>query len=175
MAKRVRKVVHTGITTEQMETAFSEYATADARLAKINAELDVQITKLREKRADEISRLTEKKEKNFEIVQAFALENREELFSKKKSVEGTHGTYGFRTGTPQLKTRRGFTWAAALNLIKEFLPNYVRIKEEPAKDMLLADRNVEEVAAEFEKCGIQVVQDETFFIELKKEDTPAVV
>ena len=129
MAKRVRKVVHTGITTEQMETAFSEYATADARLAKINAELDVQITKLREKRADEISRLTEKKEKNFEIVQAFALENREELFSKKKSIEGTHGTYGFRTGTPQLKPRRGFTWAAALNLIKGFLPDYVRIKK----------------------------------------------
>ena len=172
MAKRAKKVVHSGITSEQMETAFSEYAAADARLAKINAELDVQITKLRDKRADEISQLTEKREKNFEIVQAFALENRDELFAKKKSMDGAHGTFGFRTGTPKLKTLRGFTWASALNLIKAFLPDYVRTSEEPAKDKLLADREVPEVAAEFEKCGIQVVQDETFFIELKKEEIP---
>ncbi len=170
MAKRTRKVILQGITSEQMEAAFSEYAAADARLAKINAELDMQITRLRDKRADEISELVKKKEKSFEVVQAYSLENRERLFSKKKSMEGTHGTFGFRTGTPRLKTLRGFTWAAALNLIKEFLPDYVRVKEEPAKDLLLADREIPEVAAEFEKCGIEVVQDETFFIDLKKEE-----
>ena len=156
-----------------METAFSEYAAAaDARLAKINAEMDVQITRIRDKRADEIAKLTEMRDKSFEVVQAFALENREELFAKKKSMDGAHGTFGFRTGTPKLKTLRGFTWASALNLIKAFLPDYVRTSEEPAKDKLLADREVPEVAAEFEKCGIQVVQDETFFIELKKEESP---
>lgn len=172
MAKRTKKVIVSGITSEQMETAFSEYANADALLAKINAELDVQITKLRDKKADEIAALTEKKEKSFEVVQAFAMENRDELFSKKKSMEGAHGTFGFRTGTPRLKTLRGFTWASALNLIKAFLPDYVRVKEEPAKDMLLADREVAEVASRFEKCGIEVVQDETFFIDLKKEESP---
>ena len=107
------------------------------------------------------------------MVQAYSLENRERLFSKKKSMEGTHGVYGFRTGTPRLKTLRGFTWAAVLNLIKEFLPGYVRVKEEPAKDLLLADREIPEVAAEFEKCGIEVVQDESFFIDLKKEEQEA--
>ncbi len=173
MAKRTRKVILQGITSEQMEAAFSEYAAADARLAKIRAELDMQITRLRDKRADEISELEEKKEKSFEVVQAYSLENRERLFSKKKSMEGTHGTFGFRTGTPRLKTLRGFTWAAALNLIKEFLPDYVRVKEEPAKDLLLADREIPEVAAEFEKCGIEVVQDESFFIDLKKEEQEA--
>jgi hypothetical protein len=35
---------------------------------------------------------------------------------------------------------------------------------------LLADRGKEEVASLFPKIGIEVVQDETFFIELKKED-----
>lgn len=171
MAKRTKKVIHTGITSEQMEMAFSEYATADARLAKINAELDVQITNLREKRADEIAQLTEQKDKNFEIVQAYALANRDELFSKKKSIDGTHGTFGFRTGTPRLKTLRGITWAASLKLIKAFLPDYVRVKEEPAKDMLIADREIPEVASKLQDCGIEVVQDETFFIELKKEET----
>lgn len=170
MAKRTKKVIHAGITSEQMEMAFSEYAAADARLAKINAEMDVQITRIRDKRAEEIAKLTETRDKSFEVVQAFALENREDLFAKKKSMDGAHGTFGFRTGTPKLKTLRGFTWASALNLIKAFLPDYVRVSEEPAKDKLLADRDLPEVSAEFEKCGISVVQDETFFIELKKEE-----
>ncbi len=173
MAKRTKKVILSGITTNQMEAAFAEYATADAQLAKINAQLDVQITKLREKRADEIAKLTEAKDKNFEVVQAYALENKDELFTKRKSLESAHGTFGFRTGTPKLKTRRGFTWAATLELLKEFLPAYVRTKEEPAKDKLLADRELAETVAEFERCGLEVVQDETFFIELKKEEVEA--
>ncbi|HBX45536.1 host-nuclease inhibitor Gam family protein [Limibacterium fermenti] len=173
MAKRVKKVIHTGVSSEQMETAFAEYATSDAKLQKINAQMDVQITKIRERNADEVSRLTEQKDKSFEIIQAFAVEHKDDLFSKKKSMEGSHGMFGFRTGTPKLKTLKGFTWGAVLNLLKEFMPEYVRVSEEPAKDKLLADRESDEVSANFSKCGISVVQDETFFIELKKEEQEA--
>ncbi|MFK8296741.1 host-nuclease inhibitor Gam family protein [Capnocytophaga canimorsus] len=62
-----------------------------------------------------------------------------------------------------------FTWGAVTNLLKEFLPSYVRTVEEPAKDKLLADRDNEEVNTLFGKVGISVVQDETFFVEPKKE------
>lgn len=173
MAKRVKKVIHSGITSEQMETAFAEYAAADARLAKINATMDEQITRIREKYSDDIAQLTSTKDNAFEIVQAYAQENREVLFAKKKSLDAAHGTYGFRTGTPKLKTLKGFTWEAVKNLLKEFLPKYVRVQEEPAKDKLLADREVKKVAENLAKCGITVVQDETFFIELKKEEQDA--
>lgn len=174
MAKRTKKVIHSGVTSEKMEMAIAEYAKADAKLAKINAGMDEQFTRIREKYQDEISTLTDVKEKNFEIVQAFAQENRDELFSKKKSMESTHGTFGFRTGMPRLKTLKGFTWAAALNMIKEFLPTYVRSSEEPAKEKLLADRDLPEVSENLSKCGIEVVQDETFFIDLKKEEQDAI-
>lgn len=173
MAKRVKKVIHSGITSEQMETAFAEYAAADARLAKINATMDEQITRIREKYSDDIAQLTSIKDNAFEIVQAYAQENREVLFAKKKSLDAAHGTYGFRTGTPKLKTLKGYTWEAVKNLLKTFLPKYVRVTEEPAKDKLLADRETEEVASNMTKCGITVVQDETFFIELKKEEQDA--
>lgn len=171
MAKRVKKVILSGITSEQMETAFAEYATADAKLVKINATMDEQITKIREKYSDDILKLSDQKDKSFEVIQAFAQENREDLFAKKKSLDAAHGTFGFRTGTPKLKTMKGFTWASALELIKVFLPNYVRKTEEPAKDKLLADRDNKKVSENLSKCGIEVVQDETFFIELKKEET----
>lgn len=166
---REKKTVHTGVTTEQMEAAFSEYAIADAKLQKINATIDVKMTSIREQYANEISKLEETREKSFDVMQAFAMENKEDLFNKKKSMESVHGIIGFRMGTPKLKTLKGFTWSAVTNLLKEFLPGYVRIYEEPAKDKLLADRDCEEVAALFPKVGVAVTQDETFFVEPKKE------
>lgn len=167
---REKKVVHTSVTSEQMETAFAEYATSDAKLAKINATIDVQMTAIREKYADDIAKLTEKKDKSFDVMQAFALANKEDLFGKKKSLESVHGTIGFRTGTPKLKTLKGFTWASVTNMLKEYLPTYVRITEEPAKDKLLADREATEVLNMFSKVGIAVTQEETFFVEPKKEN-----
>lgn len=170
MAKtREKKTVYSGITSEQMEQAFADYAKADARQQKITAEMDVAMTKIREKWQDELQKLTETKDNAFDILQAYALENRDELFSKRKSLETTHGTIGFRTGTPKLKTLKGFTWGAVVNLLKEFLPGYVRTSEEANKEKLLADRESEEVVALFPKVGITVVQDETFFVEPKKE------
>lgn len=170
MAKtREKKVVHVGISSEDMEAAFTEFATSDAKLQKINATIDLQVTAIREKYADQVAELTKSKEKSFDIIQAFATANKEELFSKKKSMETVHGTLGFRTGTPKLKPLKGFTWPAITNLLKEFLPNYVRITEEPAKDKLLADRDDEDVSKCMAKVGISVIQEETFFVEPKKE------
>ena len=168
--KREKKTVYTGITSEQMEQAFADYARADARQQKITAEMDVAMTKIREKWQDELTKLADTKETSFDILQAFATEHRDELFSKRKSLETTHGIMGFRTGTPALKTLKGFTWESVKNLLKEFLPDYVRTKEEADKEKLLADREKEEVAALFPKVGVKVTQDEAFFVELKKED-----
>lgn len=166
---REKKVVHVGISSEDMEAAFAEFATSDAKLQKVNATIDLQCTAIREKYADQVAELTKSKEKAFDIIQAFALANKEELFSKKKSMETVHGTLGFRTGTPKLKLLKGFTWGAVTNMLKEFLPTYVRISEEPAKDKLLADRDSEEVSLYLPKVGISVIQEETFFVEPKKE------
>ena len=171
MAKtREKKTVYSGVKQEEMELAFADYARADARIQKINATMDIEMTRIREKYQDELAKLAEAKEKSFDIMQAYALENRDELFSKRKSLETTHGTMGFRTGTPKLKTLKGFTWGAVVNMLKEFLPGYVRTSEEANKEKLLADRESEEVTALFPKVGIIVVQEETFYVEPKKEE-----
>lgn len=171
MAKtREKKTVYTGVSQEEMEQAFADYAKADARQQKIQAEMDVKMTQIREKWQEELSKLQEAKDKAFDVMQAFATENRTELFSKKKSMDTVHGTIGFRLGTPKLKNLKGFTWASVTNLLKEFLPAYVRVKEEPDKDKLLADRESEDVYPLFDKVGVAVVQEETFFVEPKKEE-----
>ena len=119
MAKtRVKKVVISGITLEQAEIAFSEFATADAKVQNIQSKMDMEITRIRDKYADALAEQQDIKEKNFEIMQTFATEHREELFSRRKSYESAHGTFGFRTGTPKLKNIKGFTWASVTNLVK---------------------------------------------------------
>lgn len=166
---RKRKVLVQDINREQAEDAFGKYADADAKQQQITAKMDVAITKIRDKYADDLAKLEEIKEKSFEEIQVFA-ESNIELFEKKKSMEMAHGIIGFRTGTPKLKTRKGFTWSAVNQLLKEFAPDYVRTKEEPAKDKLLADREEPTLKELFPKVGITVVQDEAFFVEPKKEE-----
>ena len=171
MAKREKKVIISGVTREAADEAFAVYAKADALSAKITADIELQCAKIREKYAAKLAELEGEKEKAFDTLQSFATENQAELFTKKKSLEMAHGVIGFRTGTPKLKTLKGFTWASALQLVKEFLPDYLRQTEEIAKDKMLADREVEDMPAQMAKCGIQVVQDETFFVDPKKEDS----
>ena len=166
--RQTKTLLPSTLTREEAEIAFAAFAEADAKQQRITATMDVQITKIRERYSDELTKLSEEKEKNFEIIQAFAVNNRD-AFGNKKSMDLTHGVIGFRTGTPKLKTRKGFTWPSVLNLVKEFLPSYVRTSEEVAKDRLLADREVPEIASQFTKVGILVDQDENFFVEPKKE------
>jgi len=171
---REKKVLIQGVSREKAEEAFANYASADARSQQITAKMDGELTKIREKYQNELTEQQEKKEANFEIMQAFAVENKDELFSKKKSMELTHGTFGFRTGTPKLKPLKGYTWAAITELLKRFLPSYVRTTIEPAKDKLLADRDDPKIAPKLKQVGIYVDQDETFFVEPKKETTETI-
>lgn len=170
MAKRVKKTVLSGITREQADTAFADFAAADARAQKLTASMDEQITRIREKYQDELQGCADRKEKAFDVMQAYATENKDQIFTKKRSLETTHGVFGFRMGTPKLKTLKGFTWTAVTMLLKEFLPDYVRVTEEAAKNLLLDARDDEEVALLFPKVGIYVDQDESFFVECKKEE-----
>ena len=184
MATRQKKTVITGVTREAADEAFATYAKADASINKINAEIELQCAKIREKHQSELTQLTVERDKAFDTLQSFATENQAELFTKKKSLDMAHGTIGFRTGTPKLKTLKSFTWSAALELVKTFLPSYVRQTVDLAKDRLLADRELEAVEVSedgmtkkpmpmseaMKKCGLQVIQDETFYVEPKSEE-----
>lgn len=152
---RTKKTVVSGITREQAEQAFADFAAADAKVQNLTSKMDIEMTRIREKYADQLAELSATKEKNFDIMQAYAIENKEELFSKRKSLESAHGVFGFRTGTPKLKNLKGFTWAAVTNICKELLPQYIRTTDELAKDKLLADRDNPEVAEFFPKIGVQ--------------------
>lgn len=174
MAKtRFKKTLVKGIISPQdAEAAFAELAKSDARLQQITAQMDLQISKIREKNQDEMSELNEVIEDKKEYLSVYASQH-PELFAKAKSIEMVHGKIGFRTGTPKLKNLKGFTWASVLNLVKEYMPQFVRTKDELDKESLIAERDNPEVSEKFKKIGVCVDQDETFFAEPKKEETAA--
>lgn len=182
--KRDKKKIITGVSRELAEKAFTEYAKAVAEENRLTADMEMRMVKLRDSYSMELTLCRTTKAETFEVLQSYAMEHREELFSKKKSLEMAQGTIGFRTGTPKLKTVKGFTWASALTLVKKFLPGYVRQTEEVAKDKLLADRDLNDVPIDWKdipfsrvpmskamaECGLEVVQNETFYVEPKSED-----
>lgn len=166
---RKKKVIVSGITRDEMETAMHSYSVADAAQRSLMAEMDGKLAEIREQYAPRLQELDIEKEEAFEKLQAFATENREEHFTKRRSMETTHGTLGFRTGNPQLKPGKGMTWAGVLELLKIKGKNYIRTVEEVAKDKLLAERELDDCRIIMEACHISVVQKETFYVEPKTE------
>ena len=169
MSKRVAKSVVSAVSADLFNEALASYAGADAKASRLTAKMDEEITKIRDKYSSDLDTLKATKDTNFEIVQTYCTENPEQ-FTTKKSLDTVHGVVGFRTGTPKLKLLAKTNWNKVLDNLKAYLPSYVRTTEEPAKDRLLIDRNTPEVADNLAKVGLCVAQDETFYIDLKKEE-----
>lgn len=169
--KREKKIVVSGVTREDADAAFAQYAKSNAQIDKITADIELQVARIREKYAPQLGVLEKERDEAFEKLQSFAMEHKEELFVRKKSLEMLHGVIGFRTGTPKLKTAKGFTWASVLVLVKDKLSKYIRTTEEIAKDRLLADREEEGLVEKMAEVGILVAQDETFYVEPKSEES----
>lgn len=171
---RTKSAVLTPPSYNEVQTLLGRYAELDAKQVEKQAQLDQKITVLRDKAAPEINSIVEQKKEMLTKIQLFAETNREKYFSKKKSLDLQHGIVGFRVGTPKLKgVPRGAKLLGLLNYFKSYLPGYIRTKTELDKEKILADRNKEEVQNHLKVKGLKVAQTETFFIELKKEESEA--
>ncbi|WP_190295251.1 host-nuclease inhibitor Gam family protein [Mucilaginibacter rubeus] len=160
------------ITKQECTEAFSVYAAADAEQSQINAELEIEINKLRDAKAKRMLELQAIKNGSFAIMKAYAMANKSE-FAVKRSMIFSFGKIGFRTGTPAITLLKGFKMEAVIALVKKHLPDYIRTVEVIAKDELIAKRSDIKVNDHFAKCGFKVTKSESFFVEPKKEDKDA--
>lgn len=165
---RVSKKLITEVNREKAEEAFADYNRATSQLQIIEGKMNAEITTIKEKHEAKINSLQEQKDECFEVMQVYAEAN-PELFGDKKSVDWTHGKFGFRTGMPKLQTLKGFKWPAVLALVKQKLNGYTRVKEDLDKEKILANRT----ELDLKSIGVEVVQDESFFIEPNLETVSA--
>jgi phage host-nuclease inhibitor protein Gam len=167
MTQRKCKKIYTGINIIQFEEAMVLYANAEARRSDILTQLELEMNRVKDKYKHELLYLNEKKRTALEIVETYCREQKENLFKKRRTMHTMHGSVGFRLGQPKLRIKPGYCWSRVIHKLKENMPEYIRISEEPAKDLLVADRNKESVANLLAKSGVEVVQDELFFIEIR--------
>lgn len=168
MTTKIIKKSPVEISPAQFEEAMSRYSAAGLRGIEINKAIEAEVNEILEKYEDELQCTTQTSNAAFETIRSYCTGNKSTLFGKRRSLGTPYGIVGFRLGTPRLKTLKGTTWNVILARLKEKLPGYIRTVEEPAKDLLLADRHKETVAPFLMEIGVQVVQDELFYIETKK-------
>lgn len=170
---REKKVIDRNMySKDDAETIFSEFAACSSEIKKIEAEMEIKINEIRKANAPRITKLNELKQIAFDKLEVFA-NNSPELFDTKKSVEFTHGILGYRTGTPKLKTLKGWTWPKVLEKVKQHLPDFVHVKEELNKAEIIAQRNEPEMKPWLKTIGVEVDQEETFYVAPKTEEVPA--
>jgi phage host-nuclease inhibitor protein Gam len=166
---RQKKKVITGVTTSQANDASESYTNAHVKQMKIEAKMNEEINKIKSKYQDEITDLQEQKDEHYDVLEAFAKEQKES-WGKARSIELLHSKIGFRIGMPKLKCDKGFNWTSVTSLLQDHYPDYVRTVTEPNKEKLIADRDGDDFAKLCKKAHIEVVQDENFFVEPKVEE-----
>jgi phage host-nuclease inhibitor protein Gam len=151
---------------EALESLIGEIAAIKNRQRLLTAVMDEQIQSVRRRYEPQLAGQNEALEQKMESARVWSEANPQE-FGAVRSIETVHGTLGWRTGGPSLRTLTGWTW----DMVKENLkavsaPGYIRVKEEVNKQNLLADR--ETLGADkLRELGMRVVQEETFFVEPK--------
>ena len=127
--------------------------------------MDAEILTIRDAYASELSLYGDTIAAYTARLEVWASANPSE-FGKAKSLQFPAGTIGFRTGMPKLALAlRKWTWKQALAAVQSFLPNFIRSIPEIDAEALIAQREEEPVQAALKKCGLKVVQDESFYVD----------
>ncbi len=156
-------------TREEMESLVGEITALKTREQKLTAEMNKRINDIRVDYDAALSGIAEEIDGKMALARDWAEAHPSE-FGSGKSIDMTHGQVGWRTGNPTLKTLAGWTWDRVLERLRAgHWVKYLRIKQEPNKEALLADRE----AVALHEVGCRVVQDEKFFVDPKIETPEA--
>ena len=166
--KRTKRLTGILKTRDDVESCLGEYARLAIERDALAAEMEEQIRVVRARYEERLADLVTDLQTEFDLAADWAARNPEQ-FEARKSLDLTHGTLGFRTGMPRLKPRRGATWQQVLMMLAQLRKlDYIRTKAEPDKEKLLADRD--RLGPDgLAEVGLEVVQDETFYVEPKRE------
>jgi len=84
----------------------------------------------------------------------------------KKTKKLKHGEVSFRLHPPAVKSSKGMTWAAVINLIgasKKWADKFLRVKKEINKDAIIAAHGAKTIKVqELTKLGMEIEQKESF-------------
>jgi phage host-nuclease inhibitor protein Gam len=160
-------------TRTEMEVLAGEIADLKNRQRLCSAEMDAGLNEIRRHYGEILGGLEEQIAARMTRAREWAEANVAE-FGPWKSLDLTQARIGFRTGRPQLKPMRGWTWrrvlkaAASLPWAKEL----TRTRVELNKQQILLQRD--EIGEErLRELGVRVAREETFFVDPKMTEVEA--
>lgn len=170
--KRVKPTVPAIIfkTTEEVDRALGDIAEHKRNLAAIEGVMNAAI---------DAAKLQAMEDSAFFRAEIAAIEaalvkyaeyNKPELFAKRKSLELTYGTIGYRQSS-KLKLLAKHSWERVLQALRDNgLHDLIRTKEEPDKEAMksLTPEHLKEL-------GCKVVQEDSFFYELSEQELSSAV
>jgi len=167
------KLPTTIITRARAEEILGEIATLTIEQRAQKNELDRELTAAREKYEAPLTALGKQIEEKTALLESWASANPAEFPKQRKSIDLLHGTIGYRTGTPKLKTLAKWTWDRVLEKLRGLgapVAGFIRTKEEVNKEAIIAAVTAGNMlVGEERQFGVAVVQDEAFFVEPKLE------
>ncbi len=151
----------------QAEGALAEMAALDRKLAGIESAMQEVIDTAKATASRQANPLLARRKELADAIAVYAKLNRQELFSKAKSLDMGFGVIGFRAST-RISQVRGITAEMTLEKLRQYgLSEGIRVKEEINKEACLGwpDERLELVGL------VRKILD-TFFIEIKKDGVP---
>jgi phage host-nuclease inhibitor protein Gam len=154
-------------TRAQFESTVDEICKLQLDREQLVTERDRLLADVREEHDPRIEKIGTDIAAKLVLCEKFATVHRESLFGKLKSAASSLATFGFRTGNPKLVLlNRKWKWDDVLSALKgKERTDLIRKKEEADKDAL--KKLPDDELASF---GCRIDQDETFFIEPKRDE-----
>lgn len=166
--KRIKVQLPTVTTREDAEAVMNEIALIANNQRKLIADRDAEVLKINERYEASLSVCAENLTAKTDALRVWAETNPDQFPKGRKSIDFVSGNLGFRTGTPKLALiNRSWKWETVTNAVCSYLPNFIRSKPEVDKEAIIAQRDDEAIQFALPKCGIKVVQGESFFVEPK--------
>lgn len=154
-------------TRAQFESTVDEICKLQLDREQLVTLRDRHLAEIMEEQNPAIERISQDIAAKLVLCEKFATTHRETLFGKLKSAASSLGLFGFRTGNPKLVLlNRKWKWDDVLQALRTTeRTDLIRTKAEPDKDAL---KKLED--ADLASLGLRIDQDETFFIEPKRDE-----
>jgi phage host-nuclease inhibitor protein Gam len=149
---------------KEADNALLQLASNTRALQRLQGDLNKRIDKLKAQFEQDSRQLVASSEALGNGLHAYAEHNKAELFVKRRSVELTFGTIGYRESS-EVKPVPKSTWEKVLAaLVRGNYDQAIRVKAEVDKEALRTFS-----AKELSEVGARMVTKDTFWFELKQE------
>jgi len=164
MTKRIKTQAAPEIESRaEMEALIAEIARLEIKRRDAANSMDAELQRVRDYYEPALNGLEAEIEAKMKVAAAWANANRAE-FAERRTLATATAEFGFRLGNPKVAKLRGWTWERVLEAAQAAKSRWIRTKVELDKEKILAEHRVGD---RIEAIGVEIIQDETFFVEPK--------